>query len=300
MEGWCKLRFLVTGGSGLLGSKVAEKAVLEGHKVFSGFNQNEAKAGSSVKLDLTDRANVVEVFCSVKPEVVVHCGAITNVDLCEVNRELAWKVNVEGTKHVAELSLEHEAFLVYVSTDYVFSGEKGMYIETDETGPINFYGKTKLEGEKIVQELVPEWCVARPSVIYGAVPAAGKINFVLWVIEKLRKGEQIKIITDQCISPTLNTSLAEMILEVVQRRLIGVYHLAGATAVNRYDFACLIAEVFGLDKGLIEPASSGDMRWTAERPKDTSLVVDKASKVLRCKPLKIEDALGLLKKELMN
>lgn len=300
LETWCKLRFLITGGSGILGSKVAEKAVLCGHEVYSGFNQHEAKTGVPVKLDLCAQENVVEVFNSIKPEIVVHAGAITNVDKCEENKELAWNVNVDGTKLVVELSREHNAFLIYVSTDYVFSGKNGMYSETDETEPVNYYGKTKLEGEKIVRNLMSDWCIARPSVIYGSVPAAGKINFVLWVLDKLRKGEPMKIITDQCISPTFNTNLAEMILEVAQRRLNGVYHLAGATALNRYDFACLIAETFDLDKSLIKPAKSSEMSWKAERPRNTSMIVDKASRVLNKKPLKIEDALDQLRRELMT
>ncbi|MCW4015238.1 MAG: dTDP-4-dehydrorhamnose reductase [Candidatus Bathyarchaeota archaeon] len=300
METWCKLRFLITGGSGLLGSKVAETAILDGHEVYSGFNQHESRAGIPVKLDLNSQENVVKVFDLVEPEIVVHAGAISNVDQCEANKELAWGINVDGTKRMSELSREHNAFLVYVSTDYVFSGKRGMYTETDETKPINYYGKTKLEGEKIVSMLTSESCIARPSVIYGSVPAAGKINFALWVLDKLRKGEQIKIITDQCISPTFNTNLADMIIEVAQRRLTGIYHLAGATAVNRYDFACLLAKIFDLDAGLIKPTKSEDMNWTAKRPKNTSLVVDKASRVLHKKPLKLEDALGNLRKELVT
>ena len=230
---------------------------------------------------------------------MIHAGAISNVDLCEENKELAWKINVEGTKQIAELSREHKAFLIYVSTDYVFSGKKGMYIETDETEPVNYYGKTKLEGEKIVCNLMSEWCIARPSVMYGSFPVVGKINFVLWVLEKLRKNEQIKIITDQCISPTFNTNLAEMLIEVAQRRLTGIYHLAGATPISRYAFACLLAEKFGLDKSLVKPATSKDMNWRAKRPKNTSLIVDKASRTLSKKPLKIEYALDQLRKELM-
>ena len=205
---------------------------------------------------------------------------------------------MEGTKQIASLSGDYGAFLVYVSTDYVFSGNKGMYTESDGTNPINYYGKTKLEAEKIVQNLMSNWCIVRPSVIYGSVPAAGKVNFVLWVLEKLRKGEQIKIITDQIISPTLNTNLAEMILEVAQKHLTGIYHLSGATPINRYDFASLIAETFDLDKKLIKPATSEEMNWTAKRPKNTSLIVDKASRELNKKPLMIKDALNQLKKEL--
>jgi len=263
-----------------------------------GYNQHETKAGTPVRIDVTDRTSVQAVLDEVKPEIVIHTAALTNVDLCERDKTLAWRVNAEGTRNVAEFSLKCKAFLVYVSTDYVFSGEKGMYNEMDETKPVNYYGITKLEGERTVTTLMDEWCVARPSVIYGSTPAAGKVNFALWVLDKLKKGETMKVIVDQYVSPTLNTNLAEMILEVVERRLNGVYHLAGATPVNRYEFALLLAETFNLEKNLIVPSSSSEMNWIAKRPRDTSLNVERASKNIRKKPLKIEEALKRLKEEM--
>ena len=216
------MRILITGGSGLLGSKISEKATEKGNDAYSGYNTHPAKFGVPKKLDVCNRTTLNRIFKDVKPKVVIHAAALTDVDKCEDDKELAWKVNVEGTRNIAELSREHKAFLIYVSTDYVFSGEKGMYNETDEACPVNYYGTTKLEGEKSVKSIVDEWCIARPSVIYGSTPAAGKVNFALWVLEKLKAGESMNIITDQYISPTLNTNLAEMILEVSERRLAGV------------------------------------------------------------------------------
>jgi len=291
------LKILITGGSGLLGSKISEKTIEKGYKVYSGFNTHESRFGTPIRLDICDKILLHKIFKDVSPGVVIHTAALTNVDKCEEDEELAWKVNAEGTRNIAELSKKHKAFLVYISTDYVFSGEKGMYKETDETNPINHYGVTKLEGEMTVKAIADEWCVARPSVIYGSTPAAGKVNFALWVLEKLEKGEPISIITDQYVSPTLNTNLAEMILEIVEKRLTGVYHLAGATPINRYDFASFLAEKFKLDKNLIRPVKSEDMKWKAKRPKNTSLNVEKASETLNKKPLKIEDALNTLKEE---
>lgn len=292
------MRLLITGGSGLLGSKIASIAVQKGYETHSGYNKHEAINGTSIKLDICNKNVVTEAFERIKPEAVIHAAALTNVDKCEEEKELAWKVNIEGTKNILKSSERHNAFLVYVSTDYVFSGEEGMYKETDKPEPINYYGLTKLEGEKIVTSSAIEWCIARPSVIYGSTPAAGKINFALWVLNKLKNRETMKIITDQWVSPTLNTNLAEMILEIIERKLTGIYHLAGATPINRYDFATLIAETFQLDKNLISSAKSSEMKWLAKRPKNTSLNVEKASKTLKNKPLKIQDALNKLKEEI--
>jgi len=291
------LRILVTGGSGLLGSKIAEIAVQKGYNIYSGYNMHKARFGIPVKLDVCSKSALRKIFREIKPEIVIHAAALTNVDKCEEDKTIAWKVNVDGTRNICELANKHGAFMIYVSTDYVFSGEKGLYKETDETHPINYYGTTKLEGENIVKTMLDKWAIARPSVIYGAKPATGKINFALWILEKLKKEEPIKIITDQYVSPTLNTNLANMILEVAERKLIGTYHLAGATPINRYNFAQLLAEKFELDKNLIKPAKSEDMKWKAKRPKNTSLNIEKTTRTLRNKPLKIEEALNKLKEE---
>ncbi len=293
------MKLLITGGSGLLGSKIAEIAEKRGLEVYSGYNEHEAIYGNPVKLNICDKNNVIKTFECLKPEAVVHAAALTHVDRCEKNKELAREVNVEGTENIVCSSEFHNSFIVYISTDYVFSGEEGMYDETDETDPINYYGQTKLEAEKIVTESKSDWCIARPSVIYGSSPAAGKENFVLWILNRLKKNEAVRIITDQWVSPTLNTNLAEMILEIIKRKLTGIYHLAGATPINRYEYAKLIAEKFQLDKTLISPTKSSEMNWLAKRPKNSSLNVEKASKTLKNKPLEIEEALDILKNELI-
>ncbi len=229
--------------------------------------------------------------------MVVHAATLTDVDKCETNKELAWKVNVEGTKNITEAAKNAGSFLIYISTDYVFSGEKGQYKENDKPDPINYYGLTKLKAEEIVQAQA-EYFIARPSVIYGSTPAAGKVNFALWLIETLRKGERARIVTDQWNTPTLNTNLAEMTLEVVERRLTGIYHMCGATRVSRYDFAGQIADAFGLDKGLIDPVLSSQFTWPAKRPMDSSLDTSKSQKTLQNKPLTMDAALKQLKFEL--
>jgi dTDP-4-dehydrorhamnose reductase len=124
------------------------------------------------------------------------------------------------------------------------------------------------------------------SVIYGSTPATGKIDFALWLLNKLKRREKVKIVTDQTISPTLNTSLANMILEVLERRLTGIFHLVGATRLSRYEFADLLAQAFNLDSALMTPVTSEEIPWIARRPKDSSLNVNKAKQTLKRKPLK--------------
>jgi len=292
------MRLLITGGSGLLGSKITTLAIEKGYDAYSGYNKHEAIQGTPIKLDICNKQEVTKALEKIKPQAVVHAAALTNVDKCEEDPELARNVNIEGTRNIVESSEHHDAFLVYVSTDYVFSGEIGMYKETDKPNPINHYGLTKLKAEKNVTAFAVNWCIVRPSVIYGATPAAGKVNFALWVLNKLRKREPMKIITDQWVSPTLNTNLAEMILEIIERKLTGIYHLAGATPINRCDFAKQLAEKFQLDETLISPSTSREMNWLAKRPLNTSLNIEKASKKLNNNPLKIDEALNKLYEEI--
>ena len=293
------MKLLITGGSGLYGSKLAQTALAKNIEVFSADIQNLSPFGDFVKLDITNKEAVEEAFEAIAPDVVVHAASLTDVDKCELNKELAWKINVDGTRNILRSCNKTGSFLAYVSTDYVFNGEKGCYVESDAANPINYYGMTKLAAEEIVQAR-DEYLIARPSVIYGSRPAAGKVNFALWLIETLRKGEKVKIVTDQWNTPTLNTNLAEMTLEAIDRKLTGVYHLCGASRVSRFEFAQKIAEAFGLDKALIEAVCSSQFSWPAKRPQDSSLDTLKAQRMFNCKPLKIIEALDQLKHELLQ
>lgn len=286
------MRVLVTGGSGLLGSKIAEVARDRGYEVVSGYVDHRPQIGEGLRLDLADPDDVRCNILDYEPDLVFHAAALTDVDKCEVERDLATKINVRGTELVRDAARDLGAFLVYASTDYVFDGSRGCYREDDPTNPINHYGQTKLLGEGGCD------CVARTCVIYGARPASGKVNFALWLIEKLRDGEEVRIVTDQYITPTLNTNLAKMMLEAGERRLHGIWHVAGATRISRYDFALEITREFDFDPGLVIPSKMSEMRWNARRPADSSLDTSKATRILEEKPLSMKESLRILGEEL--
>ena len=292
------IRLLITGASGLYGSKLAKLATERNHKVFSGYSKNQTYSGIPMQFDVSDKNSVKRAFEKAKPEVVVHAAALTDVDKCETNNALAWRINVEGTRNISEEVQRSGAFLIFASTDYVFNGEMGRYKETDIPDPISYYGYTKQEGEELVKEANEAYCIVRASVIYGSTPAAGKINFALWLINKLKNNEQAKILTDQWNSPTLNTNMAEMTLEIIERKLTEIYHISGATRISRYDFAKQVAKKFKLTPNLIKPIPSAEFTWVARRPKDSSLGTSKAQKTLKKQPLQINQALKIMKNEL--
>ena len=288
------MKVLVTGAGGLLGSAVASLAS-EKHEVFAAFNQHFPACGTPVKLDLLDGERTSAAVVKVKPDAIVHSAALSDVDRCEGDRDLAERVNHNATTTLSKSAKRAGAFFLYVSTDYVFDGARGMYREEDQTNPINLYGLTKLRGEQAVEASGAEFCIARASVIYGARPAAGKVNFALWLIENLRRGEHIRVLRDQHVSPTLNLSFAEMILEALERKQTGIFHMAGASRVSRYDFAVALADAFGLDSSLVEPVTMDEMKWVAKRPRDSSLDVSKTASFLSEKPLFLPEALLKLK-----
>jgi dTDP-4-dehydrorhamnose reductase len=291
------MKLLITGAGGLLGSKLA-KTALANHEVYSLDYQHPPKYGSPLLLDISDEERVNGAFKRIKPDVAIHAAALTDVDLCETNKHLAWKINALGTMNIANACKREETFLIYISTDYVFDGEKGFYQETDHPAPIDYYGATKLEGEEHIQKTLERYCIGRTSVVYGSTPAAGKTNFALWLVDKLKENQKVRIVTDQWNSPTLNTNLARMILEIAERHLTGTFHLAGATRINRFDFSKHIAQTFKLNADLINPASSEEFEWPARRPKDSSLNTAKAQTTLQNKPLEIDQAIREMKEEI--
>ena len=281
-------RVLVTGASGLLGCKLV-KALSEGYEVIPTHNTHPIHPGS-VRMDIVDGDEVARVLSEVKPKLVVHTAAETNVDKCETSRELAWSINAEGTRNVAEACGKKGVKLVYVSTDYVFDGEKGLYREEDEAKPVNYYGVTKLKGEEFVREFCEDFIIARTSVLYGW--HSSRVNFATWVIDSLRNGKRISVVEDHYNSPTLADDLAEIILRIVGMDLAGAYHVAGSERISRYDFAMKIAEVFGFDRSLITPVRMKDLRvWIAQRPRDSSLSVDKAKRELKVSLLDVREGL---------
>lgn len=292
------MKILITGASGLLGSKIAEISLYRGYKVYSGFKEHRPELGIPVRLNLLDSARIKDAVREIRPDVIIHAAAMTNVDGCEEHKELAYKINAKGTEVVAKAARSVGSFLVYVSTDYVFDGEKGMYREEDPVNPVNYYGYTKYLGEEYCRNILNDCSIVRTCVIYGSKPARGKVNFAIWLIEKLKRGEQVRIVTDQYVTPTLNTNLADMLLEIAERRLKGVFHLAGVTRVSRFDFAREVAKTFGLDAELILPSRMDEMMWRARRPRDSSLDTSKASKILRRKPYHLKEALRILKEEI--
>ncbi len=291
-------RILITGASGLLGGKIVELASGRGHQVYSTYREHAPPPyGKPLRLDQTEDSQVKKFVSENRPDVIINAAALTDVDVCEEKPEAAFLLNATSVGHLADAATESSAFFVQVSTDYVFSGEKGGYSETDVANPINQYGHSKLKGEAITTGLEEKtWSIARASVVYGW-GRTHRPNAATYVYSKLSKSEKVSMVADQFSSPTLNTSLASMLVEVAERKIPGIIHTAGASRLSRYDFATGIARTFGLDTRMIASTKSKNLNWKAKRPRDSSLNVTRASQTLLNRPLTVENAFSLLLKE---
>jgi len=256
------------------------------HEVFSCYNKSKPEYGNAIKMDLLNHETISNVLFEIKPDVVIHLGAMTGVDLCEKEESMAFDINTKATQIIAQQCSTLNTFLVYVSTDYVFDGNSGMYYEDSVPNPLSVYGKSKLEGEKMIQTFSSDWCIARTSTPFGLHPT--KKSFPIWVIENLQKQKQIDVLTDQFTSPTYVPSLSRMLIEISERHLTGIIHVAGASKISRYEMASLVSDKLGLDGKLLREISINDIKWEAQRPKDSSLNVSKAISILNQKPQKID------------
>lgn len=290
------MKFLVTGSAGLVGSQVVKDLAESNNQIYSCYHNSKPEFGTPTQMDLTNFENMTKVIENIKPDIIIHLAAMTNVDLCEKETDLALKINAKATEIISKQAAKHDSFFVYVSTDYVFDGEKGMKKENDSTNPIDHYGKSKLEGENAVRDLASSWCIARTSTPFGIHPQ--KKSFPLFVIENLQAKKEINVITDQYTSPTYVPNLSRMIIEIATRQIVGIMHVGGATRISRYEMAEMIADKLSLDKKLFKPTTINEMNWIAKRPKDSSLDVSKAFAILNEKPQAIEQSLDYFIQEL--
>lgn len=282
-------KVLLTGSNGLLGQNLLKQFLLEkGFEIIATSRSENVfpiKTGYRfIQLDITDREQVHKIADDVRPDVIIHGAAMTQVDPCEEHKDLANLINIEGTRNIAELAEECRSQLVYVSTDFVFDGESGPYSEDSQVNPVSHYGYTKLAGERICSALSVPWSIVRTILVFGVTPAMSRSNLVLWVKASLESGKAIRVVDDQFRMPTLVDDLAWGIKRIVDIEASGIYHLCGKEMHSVYELAIKVAEFFNLDESLISPISSGELNEIGKRPPKTFFNLEKAIKSLDYQP----------------
>jgi len=286
------MRILGTGLTGLVGSRLVE--LLSTKYEFENISR-------STGVDIEDKKSVLAKISTSDAPVVLHLAAKANVDGCETDKPLgqngeAWKINVEGTRNVANACSETNKKLIYISTDFVFDGTKEVYSEDDVPNPVNWYAQTKFEGEKIVRDLKTPWIIARIAYPYRAEFV--KSDFFRAIFNRLKSGQEVMAVTDHIFNPTFIDNIALALDALIETNSQGIFHVVGSQSLTPFAAANLIADEFNLDKSRITETTRAvffDNR--ALRPFQLSLKNDKITK-LGVSMKSFEDGLGEIKTQI--
>jgi dTDP-4-dehydrorhamnose reductase len=279
------MRALVIGASGQVGAALLRALAERGHDAGGTYGHHPAEGLGH--LDVTDHAAVAHAVAAAQPEWVLCPAGLTHVDHCEEHPEEATAINRDGALAAARAARDAGAGFVFYSTEYVFDGTSGPYSEGDAANPLSAYGRSKWEGERAVLAEVPRALVIRTTVVYG--PDRQEKNFVYQLIRNCRSGQPMRVASDQVSSPTYNEDLARATVELCERAARGIYHLAGDGILDRYAFARLACQVFGLDASRVTPVATSTFGQKAARPLRAGLLIGKARALLRT-PLRSPEA----------
>jgi len=299
-----KTKVLITGSNGLLGQKLV-KLFVEHHfdvvATSKGKNRNTFDKGYEyISTNIANETGIYRLIKKVQPQFIIHTAAMTNVDACELRQRECKEINTKTVKNIVLACKEFDIHLVQISTDFVFKGKKGFYVEDDKTNPVNFYGETKLKAEKYIRKSTIDYTILRTIILYGYNKNSTKGNFVLWVKEALENNKSLNIVTDQYRMPTYVNELAYACLQVVNKKAKGVYHISSNELLSVYDMAIQVAETFGLNKDLILPIDSKKLNLKAKRPKKTGFMIEKAVAELGLKSENFKTQLARFKEELKS
>jgi len=284
------MRILVTGANGLLGRKLTS--------LIQKANVAELMSATRASLDVTDLLQLRSAVQSFKPDVIINAAAMTQVDQCEQQRDECWKQNVGSVKNLVDVCNNGAVHLIHVSTDFVFNGKEGPLDESAVPDPVNFYGESKLEGERVILDSKVPAAIVRTVLVYGVTSDMSRSNIVLWVKKNLEEKKPIKVVSDQFRTPTLAEDLAMGCVLAAKKKATGIYHISGYEMMTPYDIAMKTADFFGLDKTLI--SSVTDFVQPAKRPLKTGFIIDKAKRELRYQPHSFMDGLAIVKQQLLE
>ena len=288
-------KVLITGANGFVGYYLAQELLKKNYAVIA-TGKGECRlpfTGDGFiyeTLDFTDKESVDKILLHHKPDVIVHAGAVSKPDECELNKEMAFHINVTGTINLLHAAATIKSFFISLSTDFVFDGEKGMYKEDDERKAVNYYGETKILAEDQVMNYEYDCSIVRTVLVYGK-PFLRRHNILTNTANALQKEEKLRIFNDQLRTPTFVEDLAKGIVSIIEKKATGIYHISGEDKKTPYEMAVATAEYLHLDSSLIEAVIEKDFNQPARRPLKTGLDISKAKKELGYQPISFEEGL---------
>jgi dTDP-4-dehydrorhamnose reductase len=275
-------------------------------ETYGTYNQRITSDKSLIKINIADKDGLKKLFREIKPDVVLNTTALHNVDYCESHEDEAFNINAKMVGVIAEMCNNLGSRLIHISTDFVFDGQKGNYSELDSPNPQSIYAKSKLQGELEAKKSA-SYSILRPSVIYGWTPlethgstsSSGKpMNFALWALSKLNKGEDLQIVNDQFTSPTLADVLAAVALRLASSQKNELYHITGSSCMSRYEFTRKIATTMGYSPYCVTPIGSSSLVQVAKRPMNSCLNCEKLQNDTNYKLLNIDESLAIMRSQI--
>jgi dTDP-4-dehydrorhamnose reductase len=293
------MRILITGSNGLLGQKIVAQCLNRGHVFLAtskGDNRNpDCSDNVYASMDICSEEEIRDVFNVFNPTHVIHTAALTNVDYCELNPEECNEVNVQAVAKLWASCRDRNIHFQLLSTDFVFDGEKGNYVETDPVGPLSIYAQSKVDAEQILlKDALSSWSIVRTIIVYGDGHNLSRSNIVLWAKDALSEGKELSIVDDQFRAPTWADDLAWACLEICLRNREGIYHICGPETISVYEIVMRIGAHFGFSTEKISRSSSSTLNQTAKRPPKTGFDLSKARVDLGYEPKNLESTLDLL------
>jgi dTDP-4-dehydrorhamnose reductase len=282
------MKILITGAFGQLGNSLKNFLSINDEVFRTGLNI--PTGGKGLQLNIVDKIMLKDIISSISPDVIINLAALTNVDFCESNPEIAKEVNTNGVQNLVDV---FSGKIIHLSTDYVFDGLKGPYKEEDQINPISVYGKTKYDAEKIVLNKNNN-LVLRANVLYNMF-GNNKASFLNWVVNNLKNKNSIQVVNDQFNNPTWTESIAEILVNCINKDMSGLYHWGDQDYLSRYDFAIKIAESYNLKSDLIKQISTSQLKQMAPRPLNGGLDQSKLKKYLNITPPSINDCLDVIR-----
>ncbi len=296
---------LVTGSNGLLGQKITERILLskQFHLIATskGANRFPDQEGYTYEsMDILNPLEVRGVLAKHQPDAIIHTAAMTNVDTCEADPEMAKALNVDAVKTLLSFCETQQIQFIHLSTDFIFDGAEGPYDEQANTCPLSFYGQTKVAAEELVKQANCPWVIIRTILVYGILKDMSRSNIVLWAKSALEKQEAINVVSDQWRMPTLAEDLADGCLLAVEKNAQGIYNISGKDMMSIVELVKKVAVYWNLDDSVVKEISSASLNQSAKRPVKTGFILDKAINDLGYAPHSFEEGLAQLDKQLVD
>lgn len=272
-------KIIITGASGLLGNNLLHY-FKESFNVLGVYNSNPINLDGvkTIKCNILDKIQLSKIIKDFKPNIIVHCAALSNVDQCQLDKQFSNRINILGTKNIAEI-IDEEVNLIYISTDSVYDGKNGHFSENDQINPLNHYGLTKYNGE--IEALKHKNSLILRTNFFGW-NFLNKVSLVEWVIQNLKENKTINCFHDAYFSSIYTFKFAEIISKAIKKRINGIYNCGSSDSCSKFEFAKKIADKFSFDKSLINSISIEEYNFEAKRGKNQSLNVRKLELDLNC------------------